>query len=455
MKRYFKILTAICLTMFVGCKTGDELYISPNNPGSATLPTLLTAIEVNTFATTEGELARQSSIFVQHSVGLAGAQYEEVQNYFINEGDYANSWRTLYSGTMNNAKILIDQAGSENPYYAGMGKVITAISLAVATDLWGDVPYSEALKADEGITKPKLDTQEEIYVSIDNLLKDAIDDFQKSESDNVFLPASDDVIYEGDISKWIKASYTLRARYLNRVSNKANNDAKILDYLSKGITANADNMEALHSSSGGTQNQWGAFQNSRAGMIGASKLFVDRLSTKSDPRISYFLTKNTANIYVGGDLAQATISPDISATGTFFGIEKNYPLITFYEAKFIQAEVLARQSSLLAAGVLNDAITASVEYVTGGAGDASAVANYVVASKTDVMTEKWVAMYNQSFESYNDFRRTGIPALTPRPKAVGAVLDVIPKRLPFPKETTLYNPNAKLIALNVPVWWAN
>lgn len=455
MKRHFKILTAICLTIFVGCKTGDELYISPNDPGSATLPTLLTAIEVNTFATVEGELARQSSIFVQHSVGLAGAQYEDVQNYFINEGDYGNSWQTLYSGTMNNAKILINQAGSENPYYAGMGKVITAISLAVATDLWGDVPYSEALKADEGITKPKLDTQEEIYASIDNLLGDAIADFQKDESDNVYLPASDDLIYEGDISKWIKASYTLRARYLNRISNKADNDTKILDYLSKGITANADNMEALHSSSGGTQNQWGAFQNSRAGYIGASKLFVDRLLAKNDPRISYFLTKNTADVYVGGDLSQATISPDISAIGTFFGIAKNYPLVTFYEAKFIEAEVMARQSNPLAAGTLNDAISASVEYVTEGAGDPSGVANYLIASKTDIMTEKWVAMYNQSFESYNDFRRTGIPALSPRPKSAGAKLDVIPKRFPFPKETTLYNPNAKLIALDVPVWFAN
>ena len=152
---------------------------------------------------------------------------------------------------------------------------------------------------------------------------------------------------------------------------------------------------------------------------------------------------------------QATINPDISAIGSFFAVEKNYPLVTFYEAKFIEAEVQARQSNPLAALTLNAAITASVNYVTNGSGNASAVANYLIASQADVLMEKWVAMYNQGFEAYNDFRRTGIPALTPRPKSVGAVLEVIPKRLPFPKETTLYNPNAKLIALDVPVWWAN
>lgn len=452
MKKYFKILTAICLTVFVGCKTGDDLYTSPNNPGTATLATLLTAVEVNTFASVEGELARQSSIFVQHSVGL-DAQYVDVQNYFVNEGDYGNSWETLYSSTMNNAKILINQAGSENPYYAGMGKVLTAMSLAIATDLWGDVPFSEALKADEGITTPKLDSQQEIYQSIDNLLQAAIEDFEKNESNNIFVPSSDDLIYQGDISKWIKATYTLRARYLNRISNKANNDTRILDYLSKGFTSNADNMEAAHSASGGTQNQWGAFQNSRTGLIGANKLFVDRLVNKNDPRISYFLEKNTADIYVGGDITQETISPDISSIGSFFGIEKNYPLISYYEAKFIEAEVIERQGND-ASLALNDAIEASVEYVTSGAGDASSIAVYVTPSKTDILTEKWVAMYNQSFESYNDFRRTGIPALSPRPKVAGAMLDVIPERFPFPKETTLYNPNAKFVALDVPVWWA-
>src|SRR5690606_30994413 len=106
-------------------------------------------------------LSRISSILVQHSAGLT-AQYTDIQNYRITEGDFDNSWGGLYSGTMNNAKIIIDKAGDENPYYAGIAKVIMAINLGLATDLWGDVPYSEAFRIDEGIRTPKLDTQQDI-----------------------------------------------------------------------------------------------------------------------------------------------------------------------------------------------------------------------------------------------------------------------------------------------------
>ncbi|MDR6735073.1 SusD/RagB family nutrient-binding outer membrane lipoprotein [Sphingobacterium sp. 2149] len=451
MKKKINLIYTLCLTILVGCKTGDDLYLSPNDPADASLSTMLTALEVNTFQNVEGELARMSSILVQHSAGL-GAQYADVQNYRITQGDFDNMWEGLYTGTMNNAKLIIGKAGTESPYYSGISKVLLAINLGVATDLWGDVPYSEAFRLDEGIRTPKLDSQEDIYKSIDGLLADAIKDFSNAESDNLFIPASDDLIFEGDVSKWIKASYTLRARYLNRIAGKTTGlDATILDYLSKGITTNAGNLEAIHSASGGAQNQWGAFQNARAGYLGANKVFVDRLNAKNDPRLKFLLSPNKAGQYVGADINATSISPDVATVGPFFGVGRNYPIITYYEAKFIEAEVKNRQGTN-ASSVLNDAIKANVAYVT-GTDNASSVATYTTASKTDILTEKWVAMYNQSIESYNDYRRTGIPTLTPRPQSAGAELSYTPKRFPFPQTTTLYNPNAKNIPMDVAVWW--
>lgn len=445
-------LYIVCLGLVMGCKKGNDLYISPNKPLEATLSALLTALEVNTFANVEGDLSRVSSILVQHSAGLDN-QYVDMQNYRITEGDFGNSWSGLYSGTMKNAKILLNKAGTKSPYYAGIAKVIMAINIAIATDLWGDVPYKEAFRREEGIITPKLDTQEDIYKSIDGLLAEAVADFGMAKKDNFALPEEDDLIFKGDTNKWIKAAYTLRARYLNRISSKiANADAKILDFLSKGITTNADNMEAIHSSVGGTENQWGAFNNSREGYLGANKLFVDRLVEKNDPRMKYFLSKNKKGEYVGGDITKESISREVSSLGEFFDVSKNYPIVTFYEAKFIEAEVKQRQG-INASEELNKAITASVEYVTQGKESSERVANYKIATKTDIMTEKWVALYNHCIESYNDYRRTGIPVLTPRPQKAGAELAYIPKRFPFPKETTLYNPNAKLIAMDVPVWW--
>ncbi len=453
MKNKVKLLYALCFTAIVGCKTGDDLYISPNNPLDGNLPSMLTAAEVNTFQNVEGDLSRMSSILVQHSVGL-NAQYSDVQNYRITQGDFDNVWIGLYSNTMYNLKLMIDKANiaeTKSPYYEGIAKVMMALNLSLATDLWGDVPYSEAFQWASGNKTPKLDSQQDVYKSIDNLLADAITDLSVAEDQNYYLPAEDDLIYKGDAQKWVKAAYTLRARFLNRTSSKVTGtETKVLDYLKKGISSNDDNMIAPHDEN--SQNQWGAFQASRRGYLGASNIFVDRLSAKNDPRLAYFLRPNSKKQFIGGDITKEAIAADISVIGPFFASDNEFPIVTYYEAKFLEAEVKQRQGGNAAAD-LNEAIKANVAYVTDGAESADAVANYTTATKTDILTEKWVALYNQGIEPYNDYRRTGIPALTPRPQSVGATLSIIPKRYPFPQTTTLYNPNAKNIPMDVAVWW--
>ncbi|MNI36516.1 Starch-binding associating with outer membrane [compost metagenome] len=349
---------------------------------------------------------------------------------------------------------MIDKANiaeTKSPYYSGMGKVLMALNISFATDLWGDVPYSDAFKWTSGNKTPKLDTQQDVYKAIDNLLAEGIADLSVDVKKNYYLPEGEDLIFKGDNTKWIKAAYTLRARFLNRTSGKvAGTEAKVLEYLSKGISSNAENMIAPHDQT--SQNQWGAFEDSRAGYLGSNKLFVDRLVAKKDPRLKYFLSPNSKDQFIGGNIMDESINPDISVIGPFFAGDHNFPIVTYYEAKFIEAEVRQRQGQN-AATVLNEAIEANVAYVTDGAESADAIANYAAATKTDILTEKWVALYNQGIEPYNDYRRTGIPALTPRPQSVGATLPIIPKRYPFPQTTTLYNPNVKNIPMDVAVWW--
>ncbi|ULT27008.1 SusD/RagB family nutrient-binding outer membrane lipoprotein [Sphingobacterium sp. E70] len=261
MKNKVKLLYALCFTAIVGCKTGDDLYISPNNPLDGNLPSMLTAAEVNTFQNVEGDLSRMSSILVQHSVGL-NAQYSDVQNYRITQGDFDNVWIGLYTNTMYNLKLMIDKAKiteTKSPYYEGIAKVMMALNISLATDLWGDVPYSEAFQWTTGNKTPKLDSQQDVYTSIDKLLADAITDLSVAEDENYYLPAEDDLIFKGDVEKWMKAAYTLRARFLNRTSSKqAGTEAKVLDYLKKGISSNDENMIAPHDEN--SQNQWGLFR---------------------------------------------------------------------------------------------------------------------------------------------------------------------------------------------------
>jgi hypothetical protein len=452
MKKNINIIALLVLIFISSCRKGDDLYIDPNSPSAPSAQGMLTSLQVNTFQNVEGELGRLSAILVQHTAG-ATAQYQGYQNYDIIEGDFNNQWAGLWSGTMMNAKLIIDGNSAENPYYAGIAKILLALNLGVATDLWGDVPYSEAFQATEGNFTGKYDTQEEVLQSIQTLLDEAIVELGKPADDNIILPASDDLIFKGDIALWKKAAWTLKARYANRLSNKdATGSAnRVLVYLANGF-AEGENMEAPHSSE--SLNQWGAFQNQRAGNMVVNQVFIDAMLANNDPRLSFFVNETEAGGYVGGKLTDEQIDPEASVIGKFFNVDQNFPIITYSEVKFLMAEAKTRLGQDASAD-LNEAIIASVKYVTKGANDGASIATYTqnTANSTAVLTEKWKSMFGQ-IEAYNDYRRTGIPVLTPRPGSAGAIRNYIPQRYPTPQQERQNNPNAPIVALDVPVWWA-
>lgn len=441
----------LCAAVFISsCKTGNDLYDDPNNPKDVPAALALTSVEVNTFLNTEGDLARISSILSQQMAGVS-AQYLALQNYQLQTGDYNNHWQGLYANTMFNAKLMIDKYNTSNPYYAGIAKVMMAVNLSVTSDFWGDVPYSESFNGAANF-KPKYDRQQDVYVSIQSLLDNALADFAKPASANLDLPSTDDIYFNGKVSRWTTAVWTLKARFANRLSLKdpQGSATRVLEYLAKGITTAADNMENIHNAD--YPNQWGDFENQRGGYFVANKVFVDALGA-NDPRLSYYFDAETGPV-TGANIFQEQISPDASIIGPYFSTERNYGLVTLHEAKFLEAEAKSRLGQD-ASEALNAGIRASVTYVTRGTstGDALAIYTAGTATQTAIMTEKWKAMFG-SIEAYNDYRRTGIPALTPRPKSVGALLDVIPKRLPTPTTESDSNPNAKFISLDQPVWWA-
>lgn len=439
------------VVLISSCKKGNDLYNDPDAPANISPGLALTSIQVNTIMNTEGDFARVSSVFTQQMAGAI--DYSTLQNYQLTAGDYNNHWNGLYSGTMFNAKLMIDTYSGNNPYYAGMAKVLMAINLSIATDFFGDVPYAEAFKGDEKLFTAKYDKQEDVYLAIQTLLDNAIVDFGQPESANEVLPADDDIMFSGKISQWTTAAWTLKARFANRLSLKdpQGSATKVLEYLNKGIKTATDNMENVHNDV--SSNQWGDFQSVRLGSLLANKKFVDVLLSNADPRLSYYFLPDTNGVYVGADINAEQLNADASVMGPYFDSDRNYGLVTFHESKFLEAEAKFRLGQD-ASTALNDGIKASVAYVTRGTNDGASVATYAAGTTnlTSIMTEKWKAMFGH-IEAYNDFRRTGLPALTPRPQTAGAILNYIPKRLPTPTTESDSNPNAVFIALDTPVWW--
>ncbi len=461
MKKISVLLIMAVLFFTTGCEKYIEGYdLSPNSPTAVTPALLLATIEVSTFATFNGGVNRAASVFTQQLEGTA-EQMRDVANYVLLEGDNVNEWNSIYTDCIVEANTLIDIAGDANPYYVGIAKVIKALNLSVATDIWGDVPNREAGLGIQGeaFFSPNYDAQELVYQDMQTLLSEAIVLFGKSASENVILPAGDDFIFNGDVAKWKNTAWILKARFANRLSKKDTGSAdKVLEYLGN-LDANAADAMAVFGTNSSELNPWYAFNNERGTYIRMGAFYVDLLKSINDPRLPFFSATDGTGEITGA--APGSENTDASSTGPVYSSAASpIPLVSLVEAKFLEAEAQFRKGNTGAAATAhNDAIKASVLQITGAddaayyAAQASETAGSITLAK--IMTHKYVALFLQ-LENFNDWRRTGIPALTPNSGANVENGGVIPVRFPTPQDERINNPNATVNAdINQPVWWAN
>jgi hypothetical protein len=462
------LILALAIGAFSACRKGDDLYINPNAPAAATPATLLTGVEANTTMNYEAGIARTVSLWMQHNSGIV-AQYQQYDDYDLQSSDMDNYWTGLYVGAMKNAKLLFDQYEATYPYYGGIAKVNMAINLGIATELWGDVPYSEAWKFEAGVSMPHMDAQKNILASIQTLLDQAIADFSKPASANQQLPAGDDVIFNGSASKWKKTAYVLKARYHNLLSKSdpSGSAANVIADLANGMTSLADNCLTSHNTSA-DQNQWGAFQEGR-GYMSACQTLIDSMGGSApgvggtpDPRLFYYFdSTGWGNMIVGNQIGQTTggstlgnylYDVDLAASGGS-GTDRPSPLVTYTEQLFLLAEAQVRSGDAVNGAItLNLAIKASVTDVTSGTSTSGPIT--YTAANTDihaVILEKWKAMFGQPLEAYADYRRTGWPKLKVNPFGVR---NYIPQRFPTDLAEQTSNTNAVSYQLNIPVWFA-
>ncbi len=466
MKRIAIIFIAIALITTAGCKKFVDGYDeSPNSPSKVTPQLLLSNVEVAYFATMNGQLSRQSAIITQQVVGI-DFQAKEVNDYQIDEGTNSNEWDVIYTNGLVNINQLYTQAGAGNPYYQGISRVMKAMFLGVATDLWGDIPNRDALNGMGGPANynPKYDKQEDVIADIQTMLSEAVVLLSKASGDNTLLPADDDLIFGGDAAAWKATAQVLKARYYNRLSKKdaagsaTNALSALTDAYASGFTSNDANCNAIFGANSNEYNQWYAYtQVDRIGYIKMGGIIADTMNVMNDPRLSFYVAKDDSGKYTGTSCVEGNGAA--SDVGKYLATQNAaFPLVTFAEAKFIEAEAKLRKADAAgAATAFNDAVLASVKQVTGanaGATYTTAYASETAASISleKIMTQKYMSLFAQ-VEAYSDWRRTGIPTLEVNTNAVGGN-SVVPRRLPTVLEERLYNTNATNISdIRTKVWW--
>jgi hypothetical protein len=142
-----------------------------------------------------------------------------------NDYDWNNpgqSWGGYYDILRNADEFYNKAVQDELEFHQGVGLILKAYTFGLITDLWGDAPFSEALKAEEGpdFYKPVFDPQQDIYHGILAYLEEANTLLSKSSSEYTNINPSQDVLYGGDVTKWRKLANSLALRYYMRLQAK-------------------------------------------------------------------------------------------------------------------------------------------------------------------------------------------------------------------------------------------
>lgn len=486
MKKYLYII--LLASIFFSCKHYLDVNTDPNRPTDVPPRILLPTTQVGLAFSNSDELGKAAAILVQYNAGINGNPGDyDIYNL---AGKMDNQWNAeIYNGSVNNLRIIIDKTQEASPAYSGIAKIELAYVISLATDLWGDVPYSQAGFGLE-YPQPRFDKQQDIYMgnsslgiqSLFNLVRSGLADLDKTSA---LSPTTDDLVYYvtgqtagANIAKWKRAGNTLLMKLAMQVSNVAPDTAiNILNTVIAGNNFINDNsldwQVPFSSATPSNQNPYYLYDiANRPDEEILSSRFITFMRNKNDTvRLAKYYTKYNGN-FVGYDNGANTTTP-LSATRSRYntyivGTKGDAPvrLLTNFQRAFIMAE-----SALIFGtpgdpnALFQEGIKANMKKI--GMTDTEintyfndnptvvTLSGSVATMRKQIIEQKYIALVGNAIESYNDYRRTGFPQLALSQRAAGDDPNTIPKRYPYQTGEGGRNPNQPnpRILTNVKVWW--
>ena len=303
-KNGFLVFYLAVFALVISCEDLDEININPNgaDPQSTDLNLLLPTIETGIGQTVVGLGFGDIAGVMQHT---------QKDGWSSGHNDYdwdntSNNWSNYYGILRTNDAFYQKALDEGYEFHQGVALVMKAYTFGLITDIWGDAPYSQALKAVLGSEnyKPVYDSQEAIYKGILADLEKANTLLSKDSGAYENISPSQDVLYNGDVAKWRKFANSLALRYYMRISEKSpsvsaagigkitNNPSKYPLILTTADEANISYIGNSSSDSWPTNIAFdsgpvnGAYM--RMKMCGT---LVDVLNAMSDPRLGVWANK--------------------------------------------------------------------------------------------------------------------------------------------------------------------
>ncbi len=467
------ILFIISILVY-GC-TGDfeDINTDPDNPTSVPATNVLGyALEGFTFNNYSVEYCVNGGEFgFAHHIGKI--QYPEESIYQYRGGEVNDFWQLCYGYLINlqDVEEMAREDRATNMEAAAM--TFSALIWHTMTDRWRDIPFSEALKADEGIYSPTYMTQEEIYPAIIDSLKKANDLFNQGGTDEL---GDGDFLFGGDVILWQKLNNSLLLRIAIRLSNVEPETSKTLI---ENIMANPSTYPVMGSNDDNAFYNWigtdpyeePLYYNKAVDSRddhGVAKALIDTLNSLSDPRLPFYAHPASSDSKYRGvtvGLNGGITINTISRIGTRFrDVAAGFsPIMDYPEVMFILAEAAQKGWSvgITAKDAYEAAITASMkENVSSAEGSISdtEIATYLTQENVafdntmeKIYLQKWIALYKNAEEAWSEVRRTDVPAFGPAPDGVMEQdHNRGPFREPYPSsETNLNEENSASYVDNV------
>lgn len=486
-----KIYFLLAGVLIIASCTKDfkELNTDPNRPQEITPGVMLGQLQYRIVNSSIGAARNFTHELMQVDAPRVSTGGGGLHRYQVNPG--AGVWGNFYSYMTDIQDIYKIADNLKENNYKAIALVYKCWAYSILTDLYGDVPYSQATKATEGNFLPAFDKQKDIYVQI---LKD-LDSANSLFNSTKALTYGGDMLYNANtltgstntgIVKWKKFCNSLRLRLLLRIS-KRNDQLNINEQIAAVLadpakypvfTAVTDDAIFRYP---GTFPYFNPYYNARQldwrdGTY-FTKFFIDKMNTDNDPRRTVWFTTVAVGgspVYRGIESGYPTnVEYAVGQNSSYLDALKTTPLLgvimTYSEIEFIKAELALKGFNTgktpkqhYEAGITASIAQWGVQMPAGYLAQPGILYDATATTDTQlekIMLQKYYAYFFVDYQSWFEKRRTGYPIL-PRGAGIPAE-NQFPSRVPYPTYLQSLNPTnlANAVASmggdnsNIKVWW--
>ena len=478
MKFLFKITVITGMLHFSACTNGFEaINTNPTTPVDVQPEHLLRKVWYDYAEQMSYEGFVAGNLLGQYFTAI---DFNLFDRHSLTEPQYGGKpWNMLYENLRDN-EILLAKSRSNPAFavYEGPALVFKAYVAMTLTDLYGDVPFTEAIQGKNGIVTPRYDEQKDIYMGslgIIALLDKALNAMNAYKG---AIRLNGDVLYSGDLQKWKKLANSLKFKAFIRISGKENVSERLAALAREGQLILSPEEDAVFLFSSGPPNN---FRMALA-KTGDYNLFVmsgtidSVFNVLKDKRKELYFrpAASQPNVYRGlnngPDASRLSITAgNYSLSGRIFREEAGKlkaNIMTSAEMYFLLAEAAEKRwISGDAKQYYESGVRASFKYWGSDLAE-DYFQNTAVAYKSagnnpisQIITQKWIHNIINGYEGWIEYRRTGFPKLKPVTASLNQ--NIFPVRLPYPaSEEALNNANFRQASarfnnnsINVPVWW--